>query len=465
MAEGGSSPCTGGTTVKIAIAMYNFKTREEDELAFEKGEIIRVLNKVNDGWWYASSLRTEAAGLIPSNYVKTLDDEENEQMAPVGEDEGSEGQCAKSPASDQTISDSTSDTKPLEERSEGHCATPLASNQDTSDSISDTKPLEEERWFFTGIDWREAEEMILEPEYNVGTFLIRESISRPGSYTLSVRHWDPTLGNRVLHYKIETSPSGYYCNSRVKFISLQEMVKYYRENTDGLCQRLSSSSIRRQRRCRSQSGGSEIAREALRLGPGSVGEAWMDINKVQRKVFVRVRDLQTSSQDDFRREAEVRRGLQHERLVSFLGMVITSEPMLIISEFMVKGNLNNYLRNDLGKQLEPVVLIDFATQIAQGMVYMEENSYIHRDLRSANVFLSETLECKIGGLSLARKLESNKYILENDAKIAVKWAAPEVFLKGYHTTQSDIWAFGVLLMELVMGGHSPYPGGKTFPGV
>eukprot|EP00061_Rhincodon_typus_P009807 g33593.t1 len=48
-----------------------------------------------------------------------------------------------------------------------------------------------------------------------------------GCYALLVKHWDPELDFRVMSYKVSSSPSGYYINPRVKFISLPELVKYY----------------------------------------------------------------------------------------------------------------------------------------------------------------------------------------------------------------------------------------------
>ncbi|XP_067856279.1 tyrosine-protein kinase HCK-like isoform X2 [Heptranchias perlo] len=280
-----------------------------------------------------------------------------------------------------------------------------------SDYSADIPRLEEEKWFFEAISGKEAQRTILQPENKVGSFLIRESRTRKGCYALLVRHWDPKLGVRVVHYKILSSPSGYYINPRVKFIALQELVKYYHN--------LNNSCI---------------------------------------KVSVKVRNPECTSVDSFLREVSIRKTLQHDRLVQLLGVVTRSEPMLIITEFMSKGNLNSYLRSDLGRQLELVQMIGFAMQIVDGMLYMEENGYVHCDLRSANILLTQTLECKIGDFSLTQKLEGHRYVLLKDEKVAVKWTAPEVFRDESHTTKSDVWSFGILLMELVTYGQTPYPG-------
>ncbi|XP_078093073.1 tyrosine-protein kinase HCK-like isoform X2 [Mustelus asterias] len=304
-------------------------------------------------------------------------------------------------------------TEEEKERSENvYLTKPEASEEMMSDPNSQIRPLEEERWFFNGMSAKEAERAILEAENKEGSFLIRESRSR-------------------------------------------------KENEDGLCQRLTSPSLRRTQNS-SETEGFEIPRKFItlesKLEVGHLAEGKMKLNDSFVRVSVKVQNVGQSSDNSFLREVSVRKALQHDRLVQLLGVVTQSQPMLIISEFMTQGNLNGYLRSDLGRQLELVLLIDFAIQVADGMIYMEENCYVHRDLRSANILLSDTLECKIGDFSFAQKLKDDRYILLKNEKIAVKWTAPEVFKEESHTAKSDVWSFGIFLMELVTYGQSPYPG-------
>ncbi|XP_038659731.1 tyrosine-protein kinase HCK-like isoform X2 [Scyliorhinus canicula] len=337
----------------------------------------------------------------------------------------------------------------------------LAREEVISDQSSDSNALEEESWFFKDISGKAAETIVLAPENNEGSFLVRASRSRKGCYVLLVKHWDPKLDIRVVQYKISSSPSGYYIKSRVKFISLQELVKYYHGDADGLCQRLASPSLRVTPNV-AETDGFEIPRNFITLEGkpevGQLAEGKMMLNNSFIRVSVKVQNVEQTTDSAFLREVNIRKALQHDRLVQLLGVVTQSEPMLIITEYMSQGNLNSYLRNDLGRQLELVLLIDFAIQVVDGMIYMEENGYVHRDLRSANIVLSDTLECKIGDFSMAQKLKDHRYILFKDEKVAVKWTAPEVFKEETHTTKSDVWSFGIFLMELVTYGQSPYPG-------
>ncbi|XP_043565973.1 tyrosine-protein kinase HCK-like isoform X1 [Chiloscyllium plagiosum] len=376
--------------------------------------------------------------------------------------DGQEGSPCAEPQGDRENEEQQSEDQDVKEhntRSESFKS--LFRAESLRDQGTEIKPLEAETWFFKGVSGKEAERVILQPENKEGTFLIRESQSKKGCYALLVKHWDPKLDFRVMSYKVSNRPSGYYINPRVKFISLSELVKYYHRNANGLCQRLASPPLKKSQSI-SKTDGFEIPRKCVLLQSkrevGHFAEGRMRLNGNNVRVSVKMQSVEGTPNQAFLREVSIRKVLQHGRLVQLLAVVTQSQPMLIITEFMSQGNLNSYLRSDLGRQLELVLLIDFALQVLDGMLYMEENAYVHRDLRSANILLNGNLECKIGDFSLTQKLKEQRYILLKDEKVAVKWTAPEVFREETHTTKSDVWSFGIFLMELVTFGQTPYPG-------
>ncbi|NWU34212.1 LCK kinase, partial [Hylia prasina] len=97
-------------------------------------------------------------------------------------------------------------------------------------------------------------------------------------------------------------------------------------------------------------------------------------------------------------------------------------------------------------------------QIAEGMAFIEAKNYIHRDLRAANILVSDALCCKIADFGLARLIEDNEYTAREGAKFPIKWTAPEAINYGTFTIKSDVWSFGILLTEIVTYGRIPYPG-------
>ncbi|NXG58566.1 LYN kinase, partial [Hemiprocne comata] len=176
------------------------------------------------------------------------------------------------------------------------------------------------------------------------------------------------------------------------------------------------------------------------------------------KVAVKTLKPGTMSVQAFLEEANLMKTLQHDKLVRLYAVVTKEEPIYIITEFMAKGSLLDFLKSDEGSKLLLPKLIDFSAQIAEGMAYIERKNYIHRDLRAANVLVSDLLMCKIADFGLARVIEDNEYTAREGAKFPIKWTAPEAINYGSFTIKSDVWSFGILLYEIVTYGKIPYPG-------
>ncbi|KAF3820080.1 hypothetical protein GH733_015589 [Mirounga leonina] len=146
--------------------------------------------------------------------------------------------------------------------------------------VAKANSLEPEPWFFKNLSRKDAERQLLAPGNTHGSFLIRESESTAGSFSLSVRDFDQNQGEVVKHYKIRNlDKGGFYISPRITFPGLHELVRHYTNASDGLCTRLS-------RPCQTQKPQKpwwedewEIPRETLklveRLGAGQFGEVWM----------------------------------------------------------------------------------------------------------------------------------------------------------------------------------------------
>ena len=97
-------------------------------------------------------------------------------------------------------------------------------------------------------------------------------------------------------------------------------------------------------------------------------------------------------------------------------------------------------------------------QVASGMGHLERKGLIHRDLAARNVLIGENLLAKVADFGLARVIVDNEYSAHQGARFPVKWTAPEAISFGKFTVKSDVWSFGILLMELFTYGQVPYPG-------
>ncbi|XP_014899766.1 proto-oncogene tyrosine-protein kinase Src isoform X3 [Poecilia latipinna] len=391
------------TGVTTFVALYDYESRTETDLSFKKGERLQILNntrKINcreGDWWLANSLTTGKSGYIPSNYV-----------AP-------------------------------------------------SDSI------QAEEWFFAKITRRDSERMLLALENRRGTFVVRESETTKGAYCLSVLDCDNTRGLNVKHYKIRKLDSGgFYITSRTPFATLQQLVNHYRKHADGLCHTLTDVCpvLKPQTQGLSKDAW-EIPRESLRLevkmGQGCFGEVWRGTWNGTTQVAIKTLKPGTMSPEAFLQEAQVMKKLRHEKLVQ-LYAVVSEEPIYIVTEFMDQGSLLEFLKGQYSAMLRLPQLVDFASQIASGMAYVERMNYVHRDLRAANILVGDNLVCKVADFGLARLIEDNEYTARQGAKFPIKWTAPEAALYGRFTIKSDVWSFGILLVELATKGRVPYPG-------
>ncbi|XP_029801509.1 tyrosine-protein kinase Fyn isoform X1 [Suricata suricatta] len=390
----------GGTGVTLFVALYDYEARTEDDLSFHKGEKFQILNSSEGDWWEARSLTTGETGYIPSNYV-----------APV-------------------------------------------------DSI------QAEEWYFGKLGRKDAERQLLSFGNPRGTFLIRESETTKGAYSLSIRDWDDMKGDHVKHYKIrKLDNGGYYITTRAQFETLQQLVQHYSERAAGLCCRLVVPCHKGMPRLTDLSVKTkdvwEIPRESLqlikRLGNGQFGEVWMGTWNGNTKVAIKTLKPGTMSPESFLEEAQIMKKLKHDKLVQ-LYAVVSEEPIYIVTEYMNKGSLLDFLKDGEGRALKLPNLVDMAAQVAAGMAYIERMNYIHRDLRSANILVGNGLICKIADFGLARLIEDNEYTARQGAKFPIKWTAPEAALYGRFTIKSDVWSFGILLTELVTKGRVPYPG-------
>ena len=318
------------------------------------------------------------------------------------------------------------------------------------------------RWFFGKIKRVEAEKQLMQGFNNYGSYLVRDSETTPGDFSLSIRDRE-----RVRHYRIKRLENGtFFVTRRVTFETIQDLVTYYTSQSDGLCVNLVQPCLLSEK---PQTAGLskqaneewEIDRRQIRLvrrlGAGQFGEVWEGTWNNTTSVAVKTLKPGTMSAIEFLQEASLMKKLRHQKLIQLYAVCTREEPIYIVTELMKHGSLLEYLRGE-GRSLKLPQLIDMSAQVASGMAYLEEQNYIHRDLAARNILVGEHMICKVADFGLARIIDEDIYEAHTGAKFPIKWTAPEAALYNRFTIKSDVWSFGIVIYEIITYGRFPYPG-------
>ncbi|KAL6313951.1 hypothetical protein AAG906_011681 [Vitis piasezkii] len=194
-----------------------------------------------------------------------------------------------------------------------------------------------------------------------------------------------------------------------------------------------------------------------KLGEGGFGPVYKGILQEGQEIAVKMMS-KTSRQGlkEFKNEVESIAKLQHRNLVKLLGCCIHGKERMLIYEYMPNKSLDFFIFD----QMQSVVL-DWSKRfliingIARGLLYLHQDSrlrIIHRDVKAENILLDNEMSPKISDFGIARCFGGNE-TEANTTRVAgtLGYMSPEYASEGLYSTKSDVFSFGVLVLEIVSG--------------
>ncbi|CAG7861347.1 unnamed protein product [Brassica rapa] len=194
-----------------------------------------------------------------------------------------------------------------------------------------------------------------------------------------------------------------------------------------------------------------------KLGQGGFGPVYK--GKLQDGKEIAIKRLSSSSgqgKQEFMNEIVLISKLQHRNLVRLMGCCIEGEEKLLIYEFLVNKSLNTFIFDSTKKlELDWPKRFEIIQGIACGLLYLHRDSclrVVHRDLKVSNILLDEEMNPKISDFGLARMFQGTQHQANTRRVVGtLGYMSPEYAWTGMFSEKSDIYAFGVLLLEIITG--------------
>ncbi|KAL8509990.1 hypothetical protein ACS0TY_016995 [Phlomoides rotata] len=192
-----------------------------------------------------------------------------------------------------------------------------------------------------------------------------------------------------------------------------------------------------------------------KLGEGGFGPVYKGVLEDGQEIAVK-RLSKTSSQgvEELKNEVMLIAKLQHRNLVRLLGCCIEGEENMLIYEYMLNSGLDLILFDQTRRALlDWGKCFNIINGIAKGLLYLHQDSrlrIIHRDLKASNILLDADMNPKISDFGLARSFGGNESEVKTCRVVGTYgYMSPEYVMKGLFSIKSDVFSFGVLVLEVV----------------
>ncbi|CAI0424639.1 unnamed protein product [Linum tenue] len=193
------------------------------------------------------------------------------------------------------------------------------------------------------------------------------------------------------------------------------------------------------------------------IGEGGYGIVYRGV--FEDKTTVAVKNLLNNrgqAEKEFKVEVEAIGRVRHKNLVRLLGYCAEGAHRMLVYEYVDNGNLEQWLHGDVGpcSPLTWEIRMNIITGTAKGLTYLHEGlepKVVHRDIKSSNILLDKQWNPKVSDFGLAKLLGSESSYVTTRVMGTFGYVAPEYASTGMLNERSDVYSFGILLMEVISG--------------
>ena len=155
-----------------------------------------------------------------------------------------------------------------------------------------------------------------------------------------------------------------------------------------------------------------------------------------------IREIQTG-------EVEILKNLDHPHIVRLYGYIQENFLNLIILEYAKNGTVYDYIKKHGNKPVSHDLLLKWTLESAKALEYLHDNRVLHRDVKGSNCLLFDDYVLKLSDFGLAREITTP--LVSSSAKGTWRYVAPEIHKEHHYSFASDVWAYGMLIIEMLTG--------------
>ncbi|OWM66270.1 probable serine/threonine-protein kinase At1g01540 [Punica granatum] len=193
------------------------------------------------------------------------------------------------------------------------------------------------------------------------------------------------------------------------------------------------------------------------IGEGGYGIVYYGLFEDNAQVAVKnLLNNRGQAEREFKVEVEAIGRVRHKNLVRLLGYCAEGAHRMLVYEYVNNGNLEQWLHGDVGPQspLTWDIRMKIILGTAKGLTYLHEGlepKVVHRDIKSSNILLDKQWYPKVSDFGLAKLLCSDSSYITTRVMGTFGYVAPEYASTGMLNERSDVYSFGILIMEIISG--------------